>query len=113
MHRQHIRERGRSLWPIVAYLSFFVILILAVWNWYLVPMIKANAAADAAERPWLGVHALLVMCLLLLVFGYLLLVVMRVQNWSSRRAKHPPSTTVYTDAWAESGRRMREKKLDE
>jgi hypothetical protein len=113
MHRQHIRECGRSLWPVIVFLSLFLVSLLTVWRQYFTPAMKAYATANDAQRRVLRVNALLVMCVLLFVLGALLLVLTRVHTWFSRGTRQPPSKTIYTDAWAEAGRRMREKNLDE
>jgi predicted permease len=74
--------------------------------WYLVPALKAAAVADKPERRILAAHALLLMSVILVILMLALLLTFRIGRFlfptPTKRTK-----TQYTDAWAESAKRMR------
>jgi hypothetical protein len=96
----------RSVWPHVAFMGLFTILLVFVSRWYLIPALSAFADADPEQRRLLSLHALLLMSVMLFLLALFLILVFRLGRsilGSQGRAK----PTQYIDAWAEAGKRLK------
>jgi hypothetical protein len=99
-------RRGNSLIPVIIYLAAFVVLLILVSNYYLLPALKASQTPDPEGRKILSAHAAMVMALLLVVLLLGLLMAFRIGRFFRPRPSTPRKPTVYVDAWKESGKRM-------
>ena len=106
MSPQLTRQSGRSVGPFIAFLVLFLILLLVVSHWYLLPALDAFNHADARGRRLLGLHALLLMSLLLVILILFLVILFRVSRYFFPGPPRPRIKTKYVDAWAEAGKRM-------
>lgn len=94
---------------VIAVVTFLVIaggLILAVSHYYLLPAMSAAGTATPEERKGLAAVALLVMFVLLFVLLAVLLLLFRIGRFVFPGRERAGTPTQYTDAWAESARRM-------
>jgi hypothetical protein len=95
----------RAPWALIVFLLGFVVLLLVVSHYYLLPAFTVVKGATPVERKWLSAASMLLMSVVLFTIIVGLILVFRV-----RRYFLPPpavrSKTQYVDAWAESGRRM-------
>jgi hypothetical protein len=106
MSRAPARQSGRSVGPFIAFLALFLILLLAVSHWYLLPALDASNHADARGRRLLGLHALLLMSLLLIILILFLVILFRMSRYFFPGPSRPRIKTKYVDAWTEAGKRM-------
>jgi ABC-type dipeptide/oligopeptide/nickel transport system permease component len=96
----------RSIWPPVAFLGLFAILLAIVSHWYLIPALSAFADANPDQRRLLSVHALLLMSVLLVLLALFLILIFRLgRSWFTSSGR--PKPTQYVDAWAEAGKRLK------
>ncbi len=101
-----LRRAGRALVNVLLFLLGFNILLIVLCRLYLLPALAKAQVAGPEERARLSGGAMLVLILVLfaLVAGLLLTLRMGRYFFPHSRPKLPP--TQYTDAWAESGRRL-------
>jgi hypothetical protein len=100
------RHRGRSVWPFLGFMLISMGLIWVVTRIYLLKALTDFNTADAKGRRLIGLHALLVMSLVLVVLLGVLVVIFRVGRFFFPRPFVKRTSTQYTDAWAEAGKRM-------
>ena len=98
---------ARSFIAVLCYLLGFVILLLIVSHYYLLPAIAAAHNADPQRRKVLAAHATLILALFLFVLLVGLLLTFRIGRFFRPRSNKPAKPTTYVDAWAESGRRLK------
>ena len=101
-----MRQRA-TVWAFVGYLALFVILLLLVTKVYLLRALADVKGADPEGRKLLGAHALLLMSLILTILGISLILIFRIGRYFLPRTKVNEPKTKYTDAWAESVKRMK------
>lgn len=106
MRPNPIRHAGRSVVPFIAFLLLFLVLLLVVSHWYLLPALDAYNHADARGRRLLGLHALLLLSLLLVILVLFVVMLFRVGRYFFPGPFRPRTRTKYVDAWAEAGKRM-------
>jgi hypothetical protein len=92
--------------PFIAFLALFVVLLVVVSHWYLLPALDDFNHADARGRRLLGLHALLLLSLLLVILILFLVILFRVSRYFFPGPSRPRTRTKYVDAWAEAGKRM-------
>jgi quinol-cytochrome oxidoreductase complex cytochrome b subunit len=100
------RYLGRSIWPHVAFLALFTLLLIIVSHWYLIPALSAFSSADPDQRRLLSLHALLLMLVLLFMLSLFLLLIFRLGR-SVFPSREPNKPTQYVDAWSESAKRLK------
>lgn len=101
---------GLAYARVIAYLVGFGVLVAFVVHYYLIPALQAAGQATGPERSVLAAQSRLVLALVLFVLLMGLFLVFRIGRFFFPRRRQPPESTTYTDAWAESARRLR---LDE
>lgn len=101
---------GRILWGTLAFLLGFSLLIVIVSDWYLLPALEAARSANPLERKTLSAHARLLLAVVLFVLVAGILLTFRFGRFFFPRQREPGTgaapPTRYSDAWAESARRM-------
>ena len=114
MHRvgTHLRRRGAIRWSTLIFLILFVVLLIAVGSYVLVPGFDAIKEQDPKLKPtpeelrsiqaW---YRLLLFILLFILFAGIVLT-FRFGRFFFPRATAPRTQTQYVDAWAESARRV-------
>ena|ERR1700722_1271930 len=101
------RHSGRSVWAFVGFLGLFCILLVLVTKLYLLRALTDFNGADERGRKIIGLHALLIMFLLLVILGLSLILIFRVGRYFFPQRYRKFEKTNYTDAWAEAGKRMK------
>lgn len=104
------RPAGRPIWAALAFLVAFLLGVVALAYYYLLPALRAFLEARRqGDKP--GTQAisatsalLLAVVLLILVAGVLL--TFRIGRLFFPRNAPPRTRTEYVDAWAESAKRM-------
>jgi hypothetical protein len=81
-------------------------LIWIVTRIYLLKALSDFNTSDDKGRKVIGLHALLVMSLVLVILFGVLLLLFRIGRFFFPGPTLRRSKTQYTDAWAEAGRRM-------
>ena len=102
----HSARNGRTYAAVTVYLVVFALLVLALVKWYLVPGLRAAQHANHDEREKLAANALLVLIVVLFALMAGLVLTFRVSRFFFPRPLPPRKQTQYTDAWAESAKRM-------
>ena len=101
---------GRTVWPFVGFGVLFVLLMVMVTHWFLLPALEAyNGTKDPKDHKILGAHALALMAILLVFLGLFLVLMFRVSRFFFAEEKRTETKTKYVDAWAESAKRMKMK----
>jgi hypothetical protein len=100
-------KQRATVWAYICFLALFVILLLLVTKIYLLPAAADVKGANEAGRKLLGAHALLLMSLVLTILGLALILIFRIGRYFMPRARSKEPKTEYTDAWAESAKRMK------
>jgi hypothetical protein len=101
-----MRQRA-TIWAYVAFLALFFILLVFVTKVYLLPVVKDVKGVDEKGRKLLGAHALLLMSLILTILGISLVLLFRIGRYFLPKEGGKEPKTKYTDAWAESAKRMK------
>jgi uncharacterized membrane protein YhaH (DUF805 family) len=105
MRRTDFRS-GRSYWGVLAFLLLFVVLIVAVSDYFLLPAMSAAHGASDAEKLRLTAYSRLLLWLVLFILIVGLVLIFRPGRFFFPRRQSPRETTKYIDMWAEAGRRM-------
>ena len=101
--------RWRFPWGLFLFLLAFAGLIFIVSRWYLLPAAQSVAGATPQEQRLLGATSRLLLAVILFVVGAGIVITFRVGRFFFPRHAPPgKSKTQYVDAWAESGRRLRD-----
>lgn len=106
LSRSRLRP-ARSPVAVLIYLAGFVILLVIISRLYLMRAIPAYSAADPQQRKLMGLHALLILSLILLILLIGLLFTFRIGRFFSPRTTVRPKPTKYVDAWSESAKRLK------
>jgi hypothetical protein len=101
------RHEGRSVWAFVGFLGLFCVLLALVTKLYLLRALSDFNGADEKGKKLIGLHATLVMSLLLVILGCSMVLLFRIGRYFFPRRSEPPTKTQYTDAWSEAGKRMK------
>lgn len=99
---------GRAIWPLVAFLIGFTVLIALVSNQFLIPALVAAKGASVEEKRQLVAFARLLLAIVLLILWVGILFLFRIRRFFFPRSSTAKQKTEYVDAWAEAGRRMQE-----
>jgi hypothetical protein len=97
---------GRTVWPFVAFLVLFCILLGAVSRLYLLRALVDFNGADEKGRRIIALHAMLILSLILVILGCSMVLIFRISRYFFPPRRPPEPKTKYTDAWTESGKRM-------
>ena len=99
--------RIRFPWATLAFLAGFAVLLIFISNWYLLPALEAARDATQEEKKGLTAHARLLLAIVLFILFAGLVLTFRVGRFFFPRTPAVRTgPTQYTDAWAESGRRI-------
>src|SRR2546421_11560907 len=98
---------SRTIWGVAIYLVGFLILILVVSKYYLIPAFVAEQHATAEQRRVLVAHSWLILALVLFVLLVGLLLTFRIGRFFFPGSREPAKPTEYVDAWKEAGKRLR------
>ena len=96
-----------TVWAYICFLALFVILLVLTTKIYLIQAVADAKGANEQGRKLLGAHALLLMSLVLTILGLALILIFRMGRYFLPRVKSKEPKTQYTDAWAESAKRMK------
>jgi hypothetical protein len=102
--REH--DSGRIYWATLAFLLGFALLIVVISDWYLLPALDAARQAAPAERKTLAAHARLLLAIVLFILVAGILLTFRFGRFFLPRQRERNKPTQYSDAWAESARRV-------
>lgn len=105
--KHHTRSLLRLSWGVILYLLGFAVLLTFISHYYLLPALAAAKTATPTEKHILVAHARLILVVFLFVLLVGLMMTFRVARFFLPRPPGESHTTAYTDAWTESGRRMR------
>ena len=103
---------GRTVWAFLGFLLLFVLLILLVSHFYLLPALAAYPHVSPAWRRKMSADALLLCVLLLVILLCGLMLTVRIGRFFFPRPTAPRTRTRHVDAWAEAGRRASEAPQD-
>jgi DMSO/TMAO reductase YedYZ heme-binding membrane subunit len=107
--RKSRRPHGSGFhWALIAFLAGYVILLLGLSHFYLVPAFRAVQEADPEQRDRLGAYSTLLLAVVLAVLVVGLLLTFRVRRYFTGDER-PREKTNLTDAWSESGARKRDR----
>jgi uncharacterized membrane protein len=102
-----VDHRRRSIWPTLAFLLGFVVLLIVVSNYFLLPALDAwQQSTDPVGKKLLSAHSALLLAILLLILLSGLLLTFRIGRFFFPRPARRRSHTRYVDAWSEAGKRM-------
>jgi hypothetical protein len=101
------RRKARSIWAFIGFLGLSFILLMMVTRVYLLHALADFHGADERGRRLIGVHALLLMSVILAILGLSWMLIFRIGRYFFPPTREPPAKTEYTDAWSESGKRMK------
>ena len=104
--KHHARALWRLSWRVIVYLLGFAVLLTFISHYYLLPALKAATTATPAEKHLLVAHARLILVVFLVVLLAGLMMTFRVARFFFPRPPRQSKPTVYSDAWAESARRL-------
>jgi hypothetical protein len=102
-------SRWRTPWALLIFLLGYVILLVVVSHYYLLPALKVVHDATPAERKWLSASSALLLSVILFILGVGIVLTFRVSRFFFPRpgiAREKP--TQYVDAWSESAKRMKD-----
>jgi hypothetical protein len=105
----HLRppcRSGRVVWATLAFMVGFVVLLVFISNWYLIPAFKAASTATGVEKRALVAHSRLLLALVLLILISGILLTFRFGRYFIPRVGEKTKPTQYVDAWAESAKRV-------
>lgn len=97
---------GIAYTRLIVFLSAFAGLVIFVAYYYLFPAMEAAKKATGPQRRLLSAHARLVLVLLLFILLCGLILTFRVGRFFLPRRQQRDKPTIYSDAWAESARRL-------
>lgn len=101
---------GRSIWAFVGFLALSYFLLALLTKVYLLRALEDFKSADDPGKRLIGLHAMLLMCAVLIVLGLCWMLIFRVGRYFFPRLREqndqPEAKTKYTDAWTEAGKRM-------
>jgi hypothetical protein len=97
---------SRFHWAIAAFLLGFAVLLLILTHSYLLPAFGAFRTASPEEKKRIAAYSRLLLAVILVMLTAGLVLTFRVGRYFLPRHRPPRTKTQYTDAWAESGRRM-------
>jgi TRAP-type mannitol/chloroaromatic compound transport system permease small subunit len=101
-----VDHRRRSIWPTLAFLLGFVVLLVIVSNYFLLPALEAwNNSTDPIGKKVLSAHSALLLSILLLILFSGILLTFRIGRFFFPRATRKRTQTKYVDVWAEAGKR--------
>jgi hypothetical protein len=101
------RHKGKSIWAFIGFLALSFILLMMVTRVYLLRALADFNGADERGRRLIGVHALLLLSVVLAILGLSWMLIFRIGRYFFPRTREPLAKTKYTDAWSESGKRMK------
>ncbi len=94
-----------SIWPTLAFLVGFAILLIAITRYYLIPALEVFQNAAPRDQKLMSAHSALLLAILLLILASGLILTFRVGRFFFPRGSDKRTKTKYVDAWAEAGKR--------
>jgi uncharacterized BrkB/YihY/UPF0761 family membrane protein len=101
------RHQGRSIWAFIGFLALSFFLLMMVTRVYLLRALADFHGADERGRRLIGAHALLLLSVILAILGLSWILIFRIGRYFFPQPREPLAKTKYTDAWSESGKRMK------
>ena len=102
---------ARPFWPVLIFLIGFTAGIVALAYYYLIPALQtfhqARESGDKTGAKAITATSALLLAVLLLILVAGILLTFRIGRLFFPRNTAPRAKTVYTDAWAESAKRMK------
>ena len=95
----------RSPWLLLIFLLGYVVLLVIVSRFYLIPAFAAWGDASEVERRWLSAASALLLAVILFTLVVGIMLVFRVRRFFAPPPQERVKTT-YSDAWVESARRL-------
>jgi hypothetical protein len=92
---------------LLAFMIGYVVLLIVVSRYYLIPAMIAWRDATEVERGWLSAASALLLAVILLTLVIGLLMVFQIRRFFFPPPPRQRIQTRYTDAWAESARRVK------
>jgi hypothetical protein len=102
-------SRWRTPWGLLIFLLGYVVLLVVVSRYYLLPALEVVHKATPTERKWLSASSALLLAVVLFIIAVGIVLTFRVSRFFFPRpsaAREKP--TQYVDAWSESAKRMRD-----
>jgi hypothetical protein len=106
MRRAESTSRGLTLWPALLYLASFLVVVIIVSYYFLIPALEAAKSADPKAKSELAAVSRLVLALVLFVLLVGLILAFRPGRFFLPRRGSPRTRTEYPDAWTEAGKRL-------
>src|SRR5947207_5001927 len=101
--------RWRTPWGLLIFLLGYVVLLVVVSRYYLLPALEVVHKATPTERKWLSASSALLLAVVLFIIGVGLVLTFRVSRFFfPRPSVTREKPTQYVDAWSESAKRMSE-----
>jgi hypothetical protein len=100
------RRAGRVVWATLAFLAGFAVLIAFISRWYLIPALQASQVATRLEKRQLAAHSSLLLAIVLVILVAGILLTFRFGRYFVPRVGEKTKPTEYSDAWAESAKRV-------
>lgn len=102
------RVRGLAYVRFLVFLVGFAGLLVFVSYYYLFPAMEAAGSANAPQRKVLAAHSRLILAIVLFIVLVGLILTFRVGRFFQPSRRQPRAKpTVYPDAWAEAGKRVK------
>lgn len=96
----------RLVWATLAFMAGFAVLIVVISRWYLLPALEVFQDATGPEKRQLSAHSTLLLAIILVILLAGILLTFRFGRYFIPRAGEPRKPTQYSDAWAESAKRV-------
>jgi archaellum biogenesis protein FlaJ (TadC family) len=97
----------KFLIPLTLYLIAFILILLLVVDYYLLPAADAIKHATPKEKHGLAAYSELLLAITLFILFVGLLLTFRIRRYFLPRKRDLATKTKYVDAWAESAKRMK------
>lgn len=94
----------RFPWALLVFLLGYVVLLVVVSRFYLIPALEVRADATSPERRLLSASSALLLAVILCIVLMGMVLVLRVRRFFQPRTTIAQTRVV--DAWAESGKRL-------
>jgi predicted MFS family arabinose efflux permease len=98
---------NKHSWAAIAFLCVFALLLAIVCSYFLLPAADAARTADASGRHQIAAYSRLLLTIILFILFVGLTLTFRTARFFFPRPGEKRSQTTYTDAWAESAKRMK------
>lgn len=101
------KRSGRSRWTVLGFLAGSFLILLLVCHQFLIPALLVAQGIDDRGRKHLAAISALVLAIVLVCLLAGMILIIRPGRFFLPRRPAPKTRTIYTDAWAESARRLK------